>query len=155
MQAQASPLPDKQLSADALTLLQQLISISSLSREEDKTATAIEDFLKERKIPTNRKLNNVWAYNQFYNPALPTILLNSHHDTVKPNNGYTKNPFEPIIENGKLYGLGSNDAGGCLVSLLATFLHFYNKPGLKYNLLFCCHSRRRNIRHKRYRACLS
>jgi acetylornithine deacetylase len=136
MQAQVSPLPDKQLSADALMLLQQLISIPSLSREEDKTATAIEDFLKARKIITYRKLNNVWAYNQHFNPALPTILLNSHHDTVKPNSGYTKNPFEPVIENGKLYGLGSNDAGGCLVSLMATFLHFYSKPDLKYNILF-------------------
>ena len=63
------------------------------------------------------------------------MLLNSHHDTVKPNNGYTKNPFEAIEEDGKLYGLGSNDAGGCLVSLIATFTYFYKQPNLHYNLL--------------------
>ena len=62
-------------------------------------------------------------------------MLNSHHDTVRPNNGYTKDPFEPIINDGKLYGLGSNDAGGCLVSLLATFSFFYHHKSLKYNLV--------------------
>ncbi|MBA3900929.1 MAG: M20 family metallo-hydrolase, partial [Bacteroidetes bacterium] len=82
-----------------------------------------------------RKANNVWAYNKYYNPALPTILLNSHHDTVKPNFGWSINPFTPVVENGKIYGLGSNDAGGALVSLIATFIHFYDKMDLKYNLL--------------------
>lgn len=73
--------------------------------------------------------------NKHFNPDLPTILLNSHHDTVKPNSGYTRNPFQPEIIDGKLYGLGSNDAGGCLVSLLATFCNFYERENLQYNFI--------------------
>ena len=118
----------------ALALLQQLISLPSFSREEHKTADAIEIFLKQQGISTNRKINNIWARNKHFDAAKPTILLNSHHDTVKPNSGYTRDPFNAAIEGGKLFGLGSNDAGGCLVSLIATFLYFYDKPDLKYNL---------------------
>lgn len=119
---------------DSIVLLKQLISISSLSKEEDKTASVIESFLQDRGVQTHRKLNNVWAYNKFFTPDKPTILLNSHHDTVKPNSGYTRNPFSPDVENGILYGLGSNDAGGCLVSLIATFLNFNDQENLKYNI---------------------
>lgn len=118
----------------ALAQLQQLISIPSFSREEDKTADVIELFLKQKGVSINRKINNIWAWNKHFDASKPTILLNSHHDTVKPNSGYTRNPFDAAIENGKLFGLGSNDAGGCLVSLIATFLYFYEKPDLKYNL---------------------
>lgn len=121
--------------SQALELLQTLISIPSLSKEEDRTADAIEKFFADRNIPTKRKLNNIWAVNKQYNPDLPTILLNSHHDTVKPNSGYTRDPFSPTIIDGKLYGLGSNDAGGCLVSLMATFCNFYDKSNLRYNLI--------------------
>lgn len=121
---------------DALQLLQQLISIPSFSKEEDKTADAIEFFLQSKNIEANRFLNNVWTKNKYFDEKKPTILLNSHHDTVKPNVQYTRNPFEPTIEDGKLFGLGSNDAGGCLVSLMATFIHFYNQQNLKYNLVF-------------------
>jgi acetylornithine deacetylase len=67
-------------------------------------------------------------------PSKPTILLNSHHDTVRPAKGYTLDPFEPQEKEGKLFGLGSNDAGGALVSLIATFLHFYSRTGLRYNI---------------------
>jgi acetylornithine deacetylase len=123
-----------QLQEDSLTLLQQLISIQSFSKEEDQTADAIVKFLQDRNIKTHRKLNNVWAYNLHFDASKPTILLNSHHDTVKPNTGYTRNPYAPEIEEGKLYGLGSNDAGGCLVSLIATFLYFHDQEGLSYNL---------------------
>ena len=70
-----------------------------------------------------------------FDASKPTLLLNSHHDTVKPNNGYTKDPFKAHVEDGKLYGLGSNDAGGCLVSLIATFTHFYAQENLNYNLV--------------------
>jgi len=119
----------------AVELLQQLISIPSFSREEDKTADAIEQFMQQQGITMYRKLNNLWAWNKHFDASKPTILLNSHHDTVKPNSGYTRDPFEPKIEDGKLYGLGSNDAGGCLVSLISTFLYFYDKQNLKYN--FC------------------
>lgn len=123
------------LSSDAISLLKQLIATPSFSREEDNTADLIAEFFRERNLPYSRKRNNVWARNKFFNPELPTILLNSHHDTVKPNSAYTLNPFEPLIKEGKLYGLGSNDAGGCLVSLLATFCYFYYRSDLQYNLV--------------------
>lgn len=119
----------------AYELLKTLISIPSFSKSEDKTADCIEKFFATYNIPTNREMNNIWAFNQFYDASKPTILLNSHHDTVKPNASYTLNPFEAIEKDGKLYGLGSNDAGGCLVSLIATFLYFYNQENLKYNLV--------------------
>ncbi|MEI2275301.1 M20 family metallo-hydrolase [Sphingobacterium sp. ML3W] len=120
---------------NSLALLKKLITVSSLSREEMVTADLIEAFFKERNIETFRKGNNVWVYNVHYESNKPTILLNSHHDTVKANPGYTRDPLAPTEEEGKLYGLGSNDAGGCLVSLIATFLYFYEEKGLKYN--FC------------------
>ena len=124
----------EKLQNDAVALLKELITISSFSREEDKTADVIECFLQERSVKTERKGNNVWAYNAQFDASKPTLLLNSHHDTVKPNSGYTRDPFSPDVEDGKLYGLGSNDAGGCLVSLIATFLYYYNTENLKYNL---------------------
>jgi acetylornithine deacetylase len=120
---------------DAVDLLKKLISTPSLSKQEDKTADIIEQFLASKNIAPNRLLNNVWAVNKFYDEAKPVILLNSHHDTVKPNPQYTKDPFEPIVEEGKLFGLGSNDAGGCLVSLIAAFIYFYEKENLKYNIV--------------------
>lgn len=119
----------------AVELLQKLISIPSFSKEEDKTADVIAAFLQQHGIEPHRKLNNLWARNKYFDGSKPTILLNSHHDTVKPNSGYTRDPFDAKIEDGKLYGLGSNDAGGCLVSLIAAFLYFYDKQDLKYN--FC------------------
>jgi acetylornithine deacetylase len=119
---------------DSLDLLQKLIGLPSFSKEEGDTASAIELFLQDRAVRTHRKENNVWAFNKYYDSSKPTILLNSHHDTVKPNSGYTRDPFAADIEDGKLFGLGSNDAGGCLVSLIAAFLHFYEQENLKYNL---------------------
>lgn len=124
----------EQLQKDSLELLKELIGIQSFSKEEDKTADAIEQFLQQRDIKTYRKLNNIWAYNKHFDKRKPTLLLNSHHDTVKPNSGYTRDPYDAAIEDGKLYGLGSNDAGGCLVSLIATFLYFYNQEELSYNI---------------------
>lgn len=121
---------------EAVALLEKLISIPSYSREEGNTADAIAAFLDNKGITANRYLNNVWAVNKHFNPHKPTILLNSHHDTVKPNKDYTLNPFEPVISKNCLYGLGSNDAGGCLVSLLAVFLYFYEQENLKYNVVF-------------------
>jgi acetylornithine deacetylase len=122
------------LTNQSIELLKQLISIASFSREEDLTASTIESYLRARGIKTNRKINNVWAANKYFDPAKPTILLNSHHDTVKPNSGYSRDPFSPEIVEGKLYGLGSNDAGGCLVSLIAAFLYYYDRKDLKYNI---------------------
>ncbi len=123
------------LYTDALQLLQQLISIQSFSKEENQTADVIEKILQSKNITTNRLLNNVWCTNKFFDASKPSILLNSHHDTVKPNKQYTRDPFQPSIEDGKLYGLGSNDAGGCLVSLIATFIHFYQQKNLQCNLV--------------------
>jgi acetylornithine deacetylase len=120
---------------DAVELLQKLIATPSFSKEEDKTAGIIEQFFKEKNISSNRLLNNVWCINKYFDENKPTILLNSHHDTVKPNPQYTKDPFFPIIEDGKLFGLGSNDAGGCLVSLITAFCHFYEMENLKYNIV--------------------
>jgi acetylornithine deacetylase len=119
----------------AVALLKQMIATPSISREEDGTAKLIGDFLAAMDIPHERHLNNIWAYNKHFDAAKPNILLNSHHDTVKPNPQYTRDPFSPDVVDGKLYGLGSNDAGGCLVSLIATFLHFYHRTDLSYNII--------------------
>ena len=124
------------LQKNAIALLQQLIATPSFSKEEEKTAALIENFLLNKNIPAKKYLNNVWAVNQYFDEGKPTILLNSHHDTVKPNSQYSRDPFMPAIEDEKLFGLGSNDAGGCLVSLLASFCYFYERKDLKYNLLF-------------------
>lgn len=120
---------------DAIALLKRLIAIPSFSREEDRTGDCIAAFLQEKDIIFERLKNNLWAKNRYFDPQKPTILLNSHHDTVKPNASYTLDPFSPIEQDGKLYGLGSNDAGGCLVSLITTFLYFYDKPDLNYNFV--------------------
>lgn len=125
----------KELTKNAIALLKNLIETPSFSSEEDKTAALIEKWFHNYKIPCIRTKNNVWATNKHFTEGKPTLLLNSHHDTVKPNNGYTKDPFKAIEEDGKLYGLGSNDAGGCLVSLMATFTYFYEKKNLDYNLV--------------------
>ena len=123
------------LSAAAIQLLKDLIEIPSFSSEEQHTAKRIEAWFNINKIPFNRNQNNIWAVNKYFDASKPTLLLNSHHDTVKPNNGYTKDPFKAQVESGKLYGLGSNDAGGCLVSLIATFTHFHTFKNLNYNLV--------------------
>lgn len=119
---------------DSLLLLQTLIRTPSESGQERKTADLIQSFLSNRTITVNRVKNNIWAYNVFFSASKPTILLNSHHDTVKPNAGYTRDPFEAIIKQETLYGLGANDAGGCLVSMIATFLYYYDQSDLPFNL---------------------
>ncbi len=124
------------LKHEAIDLLKQLIAVPSFSKAENVSADLIAAYLQQKEITVFRKGNNVWAKNKYYNAQLPTILLNSHHDTVKPNSGYTLNPFEPIEQDGKLFGLGSNDAGGALVSLLAAFLYFYKQENLQYNFIF-------------------
>jgi acetylornithine deacetylase len=120
----------------AIGLLKELIATPSFSKEEDLTAGIICRFLGDRDVQHTRIGNNVFALNKMFDRAKPTILLNSHHDTVRPNKGYTLDPFLPLEQDGKLFGLGSNDAGGCLVSLIACFLNFYGKENLRYNLVF-------------------
>ena len=123
------------LTQEAIALLKALIETPSFSSEEDQTAFLIENWFTQNNIPSKRENNNVWAFNQHFDAKKPTLLLNSHHDTVNPNQGYTHDPFQAIEKEGKLFGLGSNDAGGCLVSLLATFVHFYSHENLPYNLV--------------------
>jgi acetylornithine deacetylase len=136
MAMQAQPLLNSAtLRQDAVQLLQRLICIPSFSREEQGTAACISQWLISRGIEVKRHKNNVWAYNKFFDKNKPTLLLNSHHDTVKPASGYTKDPFVSLVENNKLYGLGSNDAGGALVTLIATFLYYYEQQGLPYNIV--------------------
>lgn len=119
---------------DAIELLCKLISIPSFSGSENGTADVLENFLVSRGVPAFRKHHNLWCYNKHYVNERPTILLISHHDTVKPNLQYSRNPFEPSIENDKLYGLGSNDPGASLVSLIAAFLYFNDRTDLTFNL---------------------
>lgn len=120
----------------AIHFLQKLIETPSLSTEESSSAQLFADFFKNNNIPFQRVQNNIWVKNKYFETEKPSILLNSHHDTVKPNSSYTKNPFNAEMSDGKLYGLGSNDAGGSLVALLATFLYFYENQNLKFNLIF-------------------
>ncbi|WP_310395529.1 M20 family metallo-hydrolase [Hymenobacter sp.] len=122
-------MPDviERLGADAVKLLGQLIRTPSFSREESSAATLIQEFLVARGVATNRQQNNVWACSRHFDAGKPTVLLNSHHDTVKPGDGWQHDPFGAELAGDKLYGLGSNDAGGAAVSMLATFLYFYEK----------------------------
>lgn len=118
-----------------LDLLIKLIATPSFSKEEDQTASLIANFFYTHEIPFQRKGNNIWARNLHFQPQLPTILLNSHHDTVKPAHGWHTDPFDPVISDDTLTGLGSNDAGGPLVSLIGAFIHYYASPKLPYNLI--------------------
>jgi acetylornithine deacetylase len=123
------------LQANAIDLLKQLIATPSFSKEEDNSSALIRSFLENDAVKAEQYLYNIWAKNKYFDANKPTILLNSHHDTVKPNKGYTLDPFAAVEKDGKLFGLGSNDAGGSLVSLIATFLYFYEKENLKYNIV--------------------
>lgn len=119
---------------EAIELLSALIKTPSFSEEEAQTAAILQAWLEERGVETKRQGNNVYAFNKAYDATKPHVLLCSHHDTVRPNKGYTRDPFDPALEEGRLYGLGSNDAGGCLVALLSTFVHFYEEA-LPYNVI--------------------
>ena len=118
-----------------IELLQTLISTPSLSRQEAATAEVIESFLRERGLQPERYLNNVFVKARNWQPGRPVVLLNSHHDTVKAAAGYTRDPHSPDIEDGRLYGLGSNDAGGALVSLISAFVALENDQRLGCNLI--------------------
>jgi len=124
------------LFAIAVDLLKKLIATPSISKDENETANILALFFANRNMEHAKVGHNVFAKDKYFDDSKPTLLLNSHHDTVKPNPSYTLNPYEPIEKEGKLYGLGSNDAGASLVCLLATFLHFYDKQNLPFNLYF-------------------
>jgi acetylornithine deacetylase len=125
----------EKLTNEAIELLIQLIQAPSFSREEDQTAELIFRFLAFHGARPQRDANNVWAVSKHFDPAKPTILLNSHHDTVKPGTTWTADPFGAPVDGDRLTGLGSNDAGASAVSLLATFLYFQEQPNLPYNLV--------------------
>lgn len=134
----------EKLTSEAIELLKNLIQTQSFSTEEEGTALLIETWFNNNNIPFERSGNNIIAYNKYFDKNKPTLLLNSHHDTVKPNAAYTKDPFDAHIEDGKLFGLGSNDAGGCLVSLIATFTYYYNQENLKYNIVIVASAEEEN-----------
>ncbi|WP_459212164.1 M20 family metallo-hydrolase [Aquimarina rhabdastrellae] len=137
-------MTQRELIYSAIDLLKKLIATPSFSTEEDTTAETLASWFQLHHIEYQRTKNNIWAKNKYFDAAKPTLMLNSHHDTVFPNKGYTKEPFTPIIQDGKLYGLGSNDAGGALVSLLATFTYFYTHQDLAYNLIFVASAEEEN-----------
>ena len=104
-----SPISDYTL--DAINLLKSLISIPSISREEQQAADFLQAYMEEKGLMPHRLGNNIWCINPDYQASKPTILLNSHIDTVKPVSGWSHQPFKPAVEDDKIYGLGSNDAG--------------------------------------------
>lgn len=124
------------LHREAIELLKKLIATTSFSGEEHDTASLIDWHFRQRHIPTERSGNNIIVRNRHFTGEKPVLLLQSHHDTVRPNPQYTRNPFEAVEEDGKLYGLGSNDAGGALVSLMSVFMHFYERENLAHDLIF-------------------
>ena len=119
-----------------IQLLKSLISVQSFSKNEQDAAYLIRRFLDDSNIAYSVKVNNTWVRNLHWKEGLPVILLNSHIDTVKPASGYTRDPFSADVEEDVLYGLGSNDAGGPLVTLMAVFMHFYQHENLPFNLVF-------------------
>ena len=123
------------LLSEAVGLLKSLISIPSFSREEEAVADYLQNYIESIGIETRRKGNNIICVAPMFELRKPTILLNSHIDTVKPVNGWRKDPFSPTEENGKLYGLGSNDAGASVVTLFQVYQEL-SKTEQSYNLIF-------------------
>lgn len=132
------------LKKQALELLTKLVETPSFSKEEHNTAKLLEAWFEQYQIPYHRENNNLWAFNKHFKEGAPLLLLNSHHDTVKPNVGYTRDPFQATLEDGKLFGLGSNDAGGCLVSLMAVFTWLFDQKDLNYNLVMVASAEEEN-----------
>ena len=121
---------------EAVKLLSHLIATPSVSRDERRAADIIQEALTRYGFTPQREANNVWTIGHHYNEARPTLLLNAHLDTVKPVSTYTRNPYEPSLEEGILYGLGSNDCGGGLVSLLQVFRILDSSNTCPYNLVY-------------------
>ena len=144
-----------QLTNQSIELLKKLIATPSISGEEEKVADHISDLMKSDGIEIVRKYNNIYAHNTNYDSAKPTLLLNSHHDTVKPVSRWTSDPFKPVLIDNKLIGLGSNDAGASLVSLLAAFRYFKDNKDLNHNLIFAATAEEENSGEKGIRSILS
>lgn len=135
MKEQKSMYNSEELLKNATDLLKKLIATPSLSRDEYDASLVIEGYFQHRDIPTYRLKNNIWATNKYFDESKPSIVLNTHHDTVKPNKAYTNDPFIPIEKDGKIFGLGSNDAGASLVTMVQVFRYFYEAENLSHNLI--------------------
>lgn len=116
-------------------LLQQLIEIPSVSRDEERAADVLEAFMSDGNLNPHREANNVWAVCGDYDASLPTLLLNAHIDTVAPAAGWQRDPFRATLEGDRLYGLGSNDCGGGLVSLLCVYSRLVERKR-SYNVVY-------------------
>ena len=126
----------QQYTGEAVSLLSHLIATPSVSRDERRAADIMEEELVRCGFMPHREANNVWAIGPCQREDRPTLLLNAHIDTVKPVASYTRNPYEPSLEDGTLYGLGSNDCGGGLVSLLQVFRELSASDQCPYNLVY-------------------
>ena len=126
----------QQYTTEAVSLLSHLIATPSVSRDERRAADIMEEELRRCGFESRREANNVWATGHHVSDKRPTLLLNAHIDTVKPVASYTRNPYEPSLEDGTLYGLGSNDCGGGLVALLQVFRRLADSTDCPYNLVY-------------------
>lgn len=129
------PTDYRSLCKEVAELLAQLISIPAISRNEKKKADFIELFLKEKRANPHRYGNNIWCEQPIEKGSRPTLLLNAHIDTVRPVSGWQHDPFVPTLEGDRLYGLGSNDCGGGLVTLMVTYLRLCEEK-LPWHLIF-------------------
>ena len=119
-----------------MNFYKRLFELSRLARKKNLRALLIRDFLTQKGISFQTKKNNTWARNKYWKEGLPVVLLNSHVDTVRPAKNWTKDPFGATMEGECLYGLGSNDAGASLITLLAVFVHFNALASLPFNLIY-------------------
>lgn len=124
----------KQLN-EAVRLLKTIIEIPSISREEDGVATFIFNYIKDKELPVERIGNNIIMLDSKRYKSTPTVLLNSHIDTVKPVSTWTLDPYKATVKDDRIYGLGSNDAGASLITLLLTAIDLFDKES--YNIAFC------------------
>lgn len=126
----------KQYIEESVELLKRMVAISSISRNEGEVADMIQESVACMGLKVNRDGNNLWVLQEAWAEGKPTVLLNAHIDTVKPASGYTRDPFAPTIEGDTLWGLGTNDDGASVVSLLAAFRYLSTKTDLPYNLIW-------------------
>lgn len=128
-------MTQEQYVSDAVQLLKKLIATPSVSRNEKDAADIMEQTIRSYGFEPQREANNLWIIDSHYDESRPTLLLNAHIDTVKPVTSWSRDPFSPDVEDGVLYGLGSNDCGGGLCSLLQIFRMLTEKPQ-SYNLIY-------------------
>ena len=126
---------EKTYTADAVALLKQLIATPSVSRDEKAAADILENAMRGWELYPQRSGNNLWAVAGDIDTQRPTLLLNAHIDTVRPVASWTRDPFSPVVEGDRLYGLGSNDCGGGLMALLQVF-RLLKDTRQAYNLIY-------------------